>query len=189
MPNRAAEGDFDRDMRYRKPAAWRRVKEMSLFCDALCREVETLCRDPQGPLNCPRECLYAALHHYALTMTRAQRMAAWMQMNRLRDGERIARGELSDHAQQCEPEYWETHTVADVVAEALATSLSPKTPNELRIIEKADYQPGDEPGSRCYWYLDVGQGILWLYRDTPASVRQEIVAEAQQRFAEYRREE
>jgi hypothetical protein len=178
--------NFDRDVSYRRPAAWRRVKEMSPFCAALCLEVEALCR--QGPVNCPRECLYAALHHFALAMTDAQRMAAWMQMNGWHQGQRTARGEFRDAAQQCEAQYWETHTLADAVATAVISSFAPEASNELRIIEKADYQPGDEPGSRCYWKLDVDQGILWLYRDTPLGVREEIVSEAKQLFAQRRRE-
>jgi hypothetical protein len=189
MANWSNPPDFDRDTRYCKPAAWRRVKELSPFCDMLCRQIEDLCRAGEGPVNCPRECLYAALHYFALTMTQAQRTAAWMGMNRWQAFERIARGEIRDYAQQCEPEYWETHTLADAVAEALVSSVATQRPDELRIIEKGDYQPGDEPGARCYWKLDVDEGILWLYRDTPVDVREEIIAEAKQKFAEHQRDD
>jgi len=186
VPNRSNAGEFDRDMRYRRPAAWRRVKEMSPFCAALCGEIEALCRNREGPVNCPRECLYAALHHFALTMNRPQRIAAWMVMNQWHDAERIARGEITDDPQRRDPAFWETHTLSEVLAEALIRSIEPKGSDELRIIEMADYQPGEEAGSRCYWNLDLSQGILWLYRDTPADVREEIVAEARQRFRQDR---
>jgi hypothetical protein len=188
MPERSNPPDFDRDIRYRRPAAWRRVKELSPVSDALCRQIEDLCRAGEAPINCPRECLYVALHHFALNMTQAQRMAAWMAMNRWHDRARIAPGALRDDLRQSEPEYWETHTIAAAVAEALVNSVTPARPDELRIIEKADYQPGEEPGSRCYWSLDVDQGILWLYWGTPLSVREEIIAEARQRFAQQQRE-
>src|SRR3954454_24587365 len=189
MPNSSNAGDFDHDTRYRRPAAWRRVKEMSRGCDALCQEIEALCRDREGPVNCPRECLYAALHHFGVTMSKAQRIAAWMAMNHWQARERVAHGKIADDAQRCEPEFWETHTLAEVVAEALISSVQPNGSDDLRIIEMADYQPGDEPGSRCYWNLDMDQGVLWLYRATPLDVRDEIVSEAKQRFAEHRRED
>lgn len=185
MSDRTNERNFDRDLSYRRPTAWQRVKELSPFCAELCGQVEALCRE--GPINCPRECLYAALHHFALVMTDAQRMAAWTTMNRSRERERIARGEIRDYAEKCEPGFWQANTLAEVLAQAMASSIAPKQPAELRIIEKADYQHGDEPGSRCYWNLDIDQGVLWLCRDTPDDVRQEIIAEATQIFAASRR--
>jgi hypothetical protein len=48
---------------------------------------------------------------------------------------------------------------------------------EFKVIETNDLQINDA-GERCYAVVDRSQGVIWIHRDTPLHLRQQIISEA-----------
>jgi hypothetical protein len=53
------------------------------------------------------------------------------------------------------------------------------TAEGLKLILRPDKQPGDAPGQLAYARLEVEDGILWMWQQTPWEIRAEIIAEAE----------